>query len=116
MIGTSTPGAALAWTLLVVAGLFEVSWAVGLRYTEGFTRLVPSVVTAVSMLASVGLLGFCVRTLPLGTAYAVWTGIGVIGTVVFGIVVLHEPATVGRMACVAMIFCGIVGLRILYQP
>lgn len=113
--GEASRNLTLAWTLLVVAGLFEVSWAVGLRYTEGFTRPLPTVLTVASMITSMTLLGFCVRTLPLGTAYAVWTGIGVIGTVCFGIVALGEPATTARLACLAMILAGIVGLRVLYR-
>lgn len=113
--GAASRNVTLAWILLVVAGLFEVSWAVGLRYTEGFTRPVPTVLTVASMIVSMALLGYCVRTLPLGTAYAVWTGIGAIGTVCFGIFVLGEPATAGRLGCVGMILAGIVGLRLLYE-
>ena len=100
------------WLLLVLAGLFEVGWAVGLKYTEGFTRLWPSVATALSMLASVGLLGLALRGLPLGTAYAVWTGIGAVGTVIFGIVVLGEPTHTLRLASVLLILAGVVGLKL----
>ena len=102
----------MAWVVLFVAGLFEVGWAVGLKYTDGFTRLWPTVGAAVSMLLSLGLLGIALRTLPLGTAYAVWTGIGTVGTVVLGIALLGEPAGALRMACVGLILAGIVGLRL----
>jgi quaternary ammonium compound-resistance protein SugE len=101
----------MAWIVLVVAGLFEIGWAIGLKYTEGFTRLGPSLWTATSMVLSVVLLGWSMRTLPVGTAYAVWTGIGAVGTVVLGIVLFAEPATALRLACVALIVAGIVGLR-----
>lgn len=103
----------MAWIVLFLAGLLEVGWAVGLKYTEGLTRPVPTLLTAVAMAGSVALLGLALRTLPLGTAYAVWTGIGTIGTVLFGIVALGEPATVGRLACIALIVAGIVGLKTL---
>ena len=98
--------------MLLVAGLFEVGWAIGLKYTEGFTRFWPSVGTLVAMVASVGLLGLALRTLPVGTAYAVWTGIGAVGTVVFGIVLLGEPVSVARLVCVGLIVAGIVGLKL----
>jgi quaternary ammonium compound-resistance protein SugE len=101
------------WVLLVVAGLFEVAWAVGLKYTQGFTRLWPSVWTAVAIVISMVLLGVAVRSLPTGTAYAVWTGIGTVGTVILGILLLGEPATPARLACIAFILVGIVGLKIL---
>ncbi|WP_313312414.1 quaternary ammonium compound efflux SMR transporter SugE [Pulveribacter sp.] len=102
----------MAWVLLVVAGLFEIGWAIGLRYTEGVTRLWPSVGTVVAMTVSVGLLGLAMRTLPVGTAYAVWTGIGALGTVALGIVLFGEPATVARLACAGLILAGIVGLKL----
>jgi quaternary ammonium compound-resistance protein SugE len=102
----------MAWTLLLVAGLFEVGWAVGLKFTDGFTRFVPSVLTIVSMAASLALLGLALRTLPLGTAYAVWTGIGTVGTAALGIVLFQEPATALRLACMALIVAGIVGLKV----
>lgn len=102
----------MAWVLLVVAGLFEIGWAIGLKYTEGFTRLWPSVGTVVAMTVSVGLLGLAMRTLPVGTAYAVWTGIGALGTVALGIVLFGEPATVARLACAGLILAGIVGLKL----
>lgn len=103
----------MAWIVLFVAGLFEIGWAVGLKYTEGFTRLGPTVFTAVSLVASMGLLGLAVRSLPLGTAYAVWTGIGAAGTVILGIILFKEPATVARLVCVGLILSGILGLKLL---
>lgn len=102
----------MAWGILVVAGLFEIGWAVGLKYTEGFTRLWPTVLTVASMIASMGLLGLAVRSLPIGTAYAVWTGIGTVGTAVLGIVLFREPATVVRLVCIGLIVTGIIGLRL----
>jgi quaternary ammonium compound-resistance protein SugE len=101
----------MPWLVLLLAGLLEIGWAVGLKYTDGFTRLIPSLLTAASMLLSVLLLGLALRSLPLGTAYAVWTGIGTVGTVLFGILVLHEPATALRLACIALIVAGILGLK-----
>lgn len=102
----------MAWGILLLAGLLEVGWAVGLKYTEGFTRLWPTVGTAASMVASLALLGLALRTLPLGTAYAVWTGIGTIGTALLGIVLFEEPASAMRLACIALIVAGIVGLKL----
>ena len=102
----------MAWFLLVLAGLFEVGWAVGLKYTEGFTRPWPTVLTAASMIVSLVLLGLALRSIPLGTGYAIWTGIGTIGTVIFGIVYFAEPATAARMFCVLLILSGIVGLKL----
>ena len=102
----------MAWVILFIAGLFEVAWAIGLKYTEGFTRLWPSVGTVGAMVASVVLLGWAMRTLPVGTAYAVWTGIGAVGTVALGIVLFQEPATAARLGCVALIVAGIVGLKV----
>lgn len=101
----------MAWGILFLAGLLEVGWAVGLKYTEGFTRLGPTLATAASLIGSMTLLGIAVRTLPLGTAYAVWTGIGTIGTTILGIVLFDEPATIVRLLCIALIVAGIVGLR-----
>ena len=101
-----------AWVLLVVAGLFEVGWAVGLKYTEGFTRLWPSVWTVLAMAISLWLLGIAVRSLPVGTAYSVWVGVGTVGTVGLGIVFLDEPATAARLLSVALIVAGIVGLKL----
>ena len=103
----------MAWMLLLAAGIFEVGWAVGLKYTEGFTRLWPSLATLAAMIVSVALLAMAVRHLPLGTAYAVWTGIGAIGTVLLGIVLFNEPATLLRLGCVALILGGIIGLKAL---
>jgi quaternary ammonium compound-resistance protein SugE len=97
----------MSWLLLLIAGLLEVVWAIGLKYTEGFTRLWPSVGTGAAMVASVVLLGLAMRTLPVGTAYAVWTGIGAVGTVILGIVLFAEPATAARLGCVALIVAGI---------
>jgi len=102
----------MAWIVLFIAGLFETCWAIGLKYTDGFTRLWPSVGTVVAMVVSVVLLGWSMRTLPVGTAYAVWTGIGAVGTVLLGLVLFDEPATVARLGCVALIVAGIVGLKL----
>ncbi|MCI0752883.1 quaternary ammonium compound efflux SMR transporter SugE [Teichococcus vastitatis] len=102
----------MAWIFLFMAGLLEIGWAVGLKYTHGFTRLVPSLLTAASMIASLGLLGLALRSLPLGTAYAVWTGIGTLGTAVLGILLFGEAATAARLACIGLIVCGIVGLKL----
>ncbi len=103
----------MSWMLLVLAGLLEVGWAVGLKYTEGFTRLWPSLLTVAAMAASVGLLGLALRHLPLGTAYAVWTGIGTVGTAIFGMVLLGEPAGTLRLLSIGMIIAGIAGLKLL---
>jgi len=102
----------MTWVILFVAGLFEIAWAVGLKYTAGFTRLWPTVATAAALLVSMSLLGIALRTLPLGTAYAVWTGIGSVGTAVLGIVLFREPATVLRLVCIGLIVTGIVGLKL----
>jgi quaternary ammonium compound-resistance protein SugE len=102
----------MAWALLIVAGLLEVGWAVGLKYTHGFSRLWPSVWTIGAMVASLWLLAVAVKTLPVGTAYSVWVGIGAVGTVALGIVLLGEPASAGRLASVALVVAGIVGLRL----
>ncbi|MBV8034090.1 quaternary ammonium compound efflux SMR transporter SugE [Roseateles sp.] len=102
----------MAWLILVIAGLFEVGWAIGLKYTEGFTRPWPTAGTVAAMVISVALLGMAMRTLPVGTAYAVWTGIGAVGTVVLGMLLFHEPATVARLTCVGLIVAGIVGLKL----
>src|SRR5512134_2330191 len=102
----------MAWALLFLAGLFEIGWAIGLKYTDGFTRPWPTAWTVLAMIVSVVLLALAVRTLPIGTAYAVWTGIGAAGTVVLGIVLFGEPANVLRLLFVAMIVGGIVGLKL----
>ncbi|WP_256077264.1 quaternary ammonium compound efflux SMR transporter SugE [Massilia sp. YIM B04103] len=103
----------MSWFILFLAGLLEVAWAVGLKYTAGFTKPLPTVLTVGAMAASVGLLGLALRQLPLGTAYAVWTGIGTVGTVIFGIMVLNEPVTAARVGCIALIVLGIAGLKLL---
>lgn len=102
----------MAWVYLLVAGLFEVGWATGLKYTHGFTRPVPVVLTLLSMAASLGLLGLALKTLPIGTAYAVWTGIGTAGTALLGIYLLGESAAALRLACIGLILAGIVGLKL----
>lgn len=101
----------MPWILLTLAGLFEIGWAIGLKYTDGFTKLVPTVLTAGSMLVSIVLLGLAVKTLPMGTAYAIWTGIGTVGTVILGIVLFAEPVTAMRLGCIALIVTGILGLK-----
>jgi quaternary ammonium compound-resistance protein SugE len=102
----------MAWLYLFVAGLLEVAWAVGLKYTEGFTRLWPSVWTGAALVLSILLLAAAVRTLPLGTAYAIWTGIGAVGTAALGIVLFGEQASAARLACIALIVAGLVGLKL----
>ena len=103
----------MSWVYLVIAGLFEVGWAIGLKYTEGFTRIVPSVLTVGMMVISVLLLGLALRELPVGTGYAVWTGIGTVGTAILGMVLFNDPATALRIACIGLIVAGIVGLKFL---
>ena len=100
------------WFVLILAGLFEIGWAIGLKYTEGFTRLWPSVATGLSMIVSVGLLGLAMKSLPMGTAYAIWVGIGAVGTVLIGIILFDEPANTLRMVSLALIGAGIVGLKL----
>jgi quaternary ammonium compound-resistance protein SugE len=102
----------MAWVVLMLAGLFEVGWAVGLKYTAGFTRLVPTLATIASMIVSLGLLGLALKTLPLGTAYAMWTGVGSIGTAILGIVLFNESADALRLGCIGLIVAGIVGLKL----
>jgi quaternary ammonium compound-resistance protein SugE len=102
----------MAWGILVVAGILEMGWAVGLKYPEGFTRLWPTVFTVLSMILSIGLLGLAVRTLPIGTAYAVWTGIGTLGTAILGVVLFSEPATVARIVSIMLIVAGIIGVKL----
>jgi len=101
----------MAWTYLLIAGLLEVGWAIGLKYTEGLTRLVPSVLTLASMVASVVLLGLALKTLPVGTGYAVWTGIGTVGTAILGVALFGEPATAARIGSILLIVAGIAGLK-----
>ena len=102
----------MPWLILVIAGLFEVGWAIGLKYTGGFTRLGPTLATGVAMLASLGLLGIAMKSLPVGTAYAVWVGVGAVGTAILGIVLLDEPATAGRFLSLGLILAGILGLKL----
>ena len=102
----------MAWIVLMTAGLFEVAWAIGLKYTEGFTRLWPTVGTVLAMVISLWLLGIAMKTLPVGTAYSVWVGVGAVGTVLLGIVLLGEPANAARLISVALIIAGIVGLKL----
>lgn len=102
----------MAWFLLLVAGLMEVGWAIGLKYTEGFTRFWPSAFTLAAMVTSVVLLGIAMKTLPVGTSYAVWVGIGAVGTAILGIVLFDEPANAGRLVSLALILAGIIGLKL----
>ena len=102
----------MTWVILFIAGLFEVVWAIGLKYTEGFTRLWPTVVTVVAMILSVWLLGVAMKSLPVGTAYAVWVGVGAVGTVILGIALFGEPANTARIISVSLIIAGIVGLKL----
>jgi quaternary ammonium compound-resistance protein SugE len=105
----------MAWIILVVAGLFEIGWAIGLKYTEGFTRPWPTLGTVLSMVVSLWLLGIAMKSLPVGTAYSVWVGVGAVGTVILGIVLLGEPANAARLVSVALIVAGIVGLKLSAQ-
>ena len=102
----------MAWIILVIAGLFEVGWAIGLKYTEGFTRLWPTVWTALAMIISLWLLGIAMQSLPVGTAYSIWVGVGAVGTVILGIMLLGEPANAARLISVALIIAGIIGLKL----
>ena len=108
----TAPGVRMAWLLLVLAGLFEIGWAIGLKYTEGFTKLWPSVGTVAAMVFSVVLLGIAMKSLPVGSAYAVWVGIGAVGTAILGMVLFGEPATPARIASLGFIVAGIVGLKL----
>ena len=110
---TTLANPATAWLVLVAAGVLEVVWAIGLKYAEGFTRPVPSLVTLAAAAASFWLLALAIRVLPVGTAYAAWTGIGAVGTAALGMLLFGEPATAARLACIAMIVAGIVGLKLL---
>ncbi|MBA3591518.1 quaternary ammonium compound efflux SMR transporter SugE [Methylibium sp.] len=102
----------MAWVVLVLAGLFEIGWAIGLKYTEGFTRLWPSVGTIAAMIVSLGLLGIAMKSLPVGTAYAVWVGVGAVGTAILGILLFGESANAGRIVSLGLIMLGIVGLKL----
>ena len=103
----------MVWFALLLAGLMEIGWAIGLKYSQNFTRLTPSLLTIIAMIISFWLLSYAMKTLPVGTAYAVWTGIGAVGTVILGIVLFNEPATPARLLCVGLIIAGIAGLKIL---
>ncbi|ADU65023.1 quaternary ammonium compound efflux SMR transporter SugE [Desulfurispirillum indicum] len=102
----------MAWIILAIAGLFEVAWAIGLKYTEGFSRLWPTVGTVLAMAVSLWLLGVAMKSLPVGTAYAIWVGVGAVGTVILGIVLFGEPVNVARLISVALIIAGIIGLKL----
>ena len=102
----------MSWLVLVLAGLFEIGWAIGLKYTDGFTKLWPTLGTVASMIVSLGLLGLAMKSLPVGTAYAVWVGVGAVGTAILGIVLLGEPANAGRMVSLGLIVAGIIGLKL----
>ena len=102
----------MAWTYLFIAGLLEIVWAIGLKYTAGFTRLVPSAITIAAMVVSLWFLALALRSIPVGTGYAVWTGIGAVGTALLGIVLFAEPATLARLGCIGLIVAGIVGLKL----
>jgi len=102
----------MSWIILFVAGLFEVAWAVGLKYTDGFSRPLPTALTVAAMLISIGLLGLAMKELPLGTAYAIWTGVGAVGTVIAGIILFGEAVTLIRVGSVALIVCGLIGLKL----
>jgi quaternary ammonium compound-resistance protein SugE len=102
----------MPWVLLLVAGVLEVGWAIGLKYTEGFTRLVPSILTLTSMAGSILLLALAMKSLPVGTSYAVWVGVGAVGTAILGMVLFNEPASAGRLLSLGLIVAGIVGLRL----
>jgi quaternary ammonium compound-resistance protein SugE len=102
----------MPWLILVLAGLFEIGWAIGLKYTDGFTRVLPTVGTVAAMIISLGLLGLAMKSLPVGTSYAVWVGVGAVGTAILGIVLLGEPATTGRIVSLGLIVAGIIGLKL----
>lgn len=102
----------MSWVILFFAGLFEVGWAVGLKYTDGFTRPLPTVLTVAAMAISLGLLGLAMKELPLGTAYAIWTGVGAVGTVIAGIILFGESMALIRLASVALIITGLIGLKV----
>jgi quaternary ammonium compound-resistance protein SugE len=102
----------MAWIYLIIAGMFEIAWAIGLKYTEGFTRLAPSLWTVASMIVSFIFLSLALKTLPVGTAYAVWTGVGAVGTAILGIYLFGDPATLSRLACIGLIVAGIAGLKL----
>jgi len=101
----------MSWLLLIIAGLFEIAWAIGLKSSDGFTRLWPTVGTIAALIISIGMLGVAAKSLPIGTAYAIWTGIGAMGTVICGILFLGDPATFLRLACISLILLGVIGLK-----
>lgn len=101
------------WIFLLIAGLFEISWAIGLKFTHGFTQVIPSILTVIGMIASFYFLALALKHLPLGTTYAIWTGIGTVGTVILGIILFKEPLTAMRLVCIALIISGITGLKLL---
>lgn len=103
----------MEWIYLVIAGLFEVSWAMGLKYSQGFSKIVPSILTVIGMIASFYFLSLSLKTLPIGNAYAIWTGIGIVGTVILGVVLFKEPINVMRMLCIGFIVVGIIGLKLI---
>ena len=103
----------MSWSILFLAGLFEIAWAIGLKYTEGYTKLWPTIFTVAGMVVSVWLLGIASKNLPIGTAYAIWTGIGAVGTVILGIILFHEPVNAVRLICLGMIVSGIIGLKLI---
>ena len=102
----------MTWSILILAGLFEIGWAIGLKYTEGFTRFWPTVGTLVAIALSLGMLGIAMKTLPIGTAYAVWVGVGAVGTAIFGIVLFGESASAGRLVSLGLIIAGVIGLKL----
>lgn len=102
----------MAWVYLFIAGLFEIGWAIGLKYTDGYTKLMPTILTIGAMIASVVTLGWALKEIPIGTGYAVWTGIGTVGTAILGIILFAEPATAVRLMCIGLIVAGIVGLKV----
>lgn len=102
----------MAWVYLIIAGLLEIVWAIGIKYTEGFTKLVPSVITIGTMIVSFYLLALAVKQIPIGTGYAIWVGIGAVGTAIAGMIIFGEAATVGRILCLMLILCGIIGLKL----
>jgi len=105
----------MAWITLFIAGVFEVGWAIGLKYTDGFTRVVPTIATVLSMVISLGLLGVALKSLPVGTAYAVWTGVGTVGTAILGMVLFGESTAALRLACIGLIVAGIIGLKLVTE-
>jgi len=106
----------MAWVYLIIAGVLEIAWAIGMKESKGFTRLWPSVLTIIGLIVSFGFLALALKSLPIGTAYAIWTGIGAAGTAILGIIIYAEPASAARIACVALIILGIIGLKVTSPP